>query len=135
MRIHQLRYVVSSVIDRIGFLIRMRTRQLVDRTINRGTLRYAQHLVMSTAREHYGDSLSPQFAAFDDVAGCLTQIDNMLTGLARPVFRFSDGREFQLTGVAGGAAPEGEFSTVTCELRQADGSVRVLRYAVQPDES
>lgn len=134
MSLAELRYHLANRIDRFFFRLRYRGRELVDGTINRGQLRYAQQLVWDMARKHYGRDPADGFVTFDDIAGCLTQIDNMSTGLSRVTFLFDDGREFKLTGVAGGAAPEGEFSTVTCELRQADGRVRVLHYAVQPDD-
>jgi hypothetical protein len=45
-----------------------------------------------------------------------------------------DGSIFKLSGWAGGAAPGGAFSTVTCEHRKPDGTVEVIDYvrAAQP---
>jgi hypothetical protein len=43
-------------------------------------------------------------------------------------FVFDDGSRFELVGIAGGAAPEGTFSTVTCEHTAPDGTVTVMHY-------
>jgi len=45
---------------------------------------------------------------------------------------FDDGSTFELTGWAGGAAPGGAFSTVTCEYRKPDGTVEVINYVRAP---
>lgn len=85
MSLAELRYHVGLAVDRFYFRVRFRGRELVDGTINRGQLRYAQDLVLQMARKHYCRLSEPgdHFAPFDDIAGCLTQIDNMLTGMQR----------------------------------------------------
>ncbi len=85
MSLAELRYHVGVAVERFFFRVRFRGRELVDGSINRGQLRYAQDLVLQMARKHYSRLSEPddQFAPFDDIGGCLSQIDNMLTGLQR----------------------------------------------------
>ena len=72
---------------------------------------------------------SGQFYTFTDGTNHLTLTARQLLD----VLSFNgavrdDGQEFELTGWAGGAAPGGEFSTLTCELRKPGQPVQVLHY-------
>ena len=46
----------------------------------------------------------------------------------RGIWVFEDGKEFQLTGVSGGASPCGLFGEIMCELKMPDGTVYVMSY-------
>lgn len=50
-----------------------------------------------------------------------------------PIFHTDNNQSFILTGYAGGASPGGLYSEVSCELRDASGDVRVMRYRLIDD--